>query len=87
MANARYIRAAQVQARGLLFTPGPSGPAASLASVSLGSGATRPYTTTRARQWARGAHTARTLPFVRKLDNEVTFGQNLLSCKALTPWK
>ena len=56
MANARCIRAAQVQVRGLLFTPVPSGPAASGGAEAVGSGATRPYATTRSRQRARGAN-------------------------------
>jgi len=50
--NARRMRAARVHARGLLFTPAPSGPAAAAAVEAVGSGATRPYSTTRARQRA-----------------------------------
>ncbi len=58
IANARCIRAAQLQARGLaVFTPVPFGPAASGAAEAVGSGATRPYATTRARQRAREAVT------------------------------
>jgi hypothetical protein len=51
------MRAAQVQARGVDFTPASSGPAASGAAEAVGSGATRPYTTTRSRQRAREAVT------------------------------
>ena len=57
MPNARCIRAAQVQVRGLLFTPVPSGPAASGGAKAVGPGATRPYATTRSRQRAREAVT------------------------------
>jgi hypothetical protein len=44
MANARCMRAAQVQARGVVgFTPVPSGPGASGgAAEAVGSGTTRP---------------------------------------------
>ncbi len=56
IANARYMRAAQFQARELLFAFVPSGPAASGAKA-VGSGATRPYATTRSRQLAREAVT------------------------------
>jgi hypothetical protein len=43
MANARRIRAAQLEARGLaVFTPVPSGPAASGAVEAVGSGTRRP---------------------------------------------
>ena len=59
MPNARCIRAAQLQARGQLvvFTPVPSGPAASGAVEAVGSGPGRPWTTTRARQRACDANT------------------------------
>ena len=58
IANARCIRAAQVQVRGVAgFTPVPSGPAASGAVEAVGSGAIRPYATTRSRHRARGANT------------------------------
>ena len=53
IANARCIRAAQLQARGLHFTRVPSRPAAGGATVGPGSGLTRPYTTTRSRHRAR----------------------------------
>jgi hypothetical protein len=55
--NARCINAAQLQARGLLFTSVRSGPAASGDAKAVGSGATRPYATTRARARAREAVT------------------------------
>ena len=45
-ANTQCIRAVQVEAGGLLFVAGPSGRGASRASMGVGSGATRPYTTT-----------------------------------------
>ena len=48
------MRAAQVQARGLVCSRAPSGAGA---SAAVGSGSTRPYATTRARQRARGANT------------------------------
>ena len=57
MANARCMRAAQVQARGVDFTPASSGPAASGADGAVGPGSTRPYATTRSRHRARGANT------------------------------
>ena len=57
MANARCMRAAQVQARGVGFTPASSGPAARGAAEAVGSGSTRPYTTTRAHHRAREAVT------------------------------
>ncbi|MDO8477466.1 MAG: hypothetical protein Q7W02_14960 [Candidatus Rokubacteria bacterium] len=57
MANARCIRAAQLQARERVFTPVPSGFAASGATVDPGAGAARPYATTRARHRAREAVT------------------------------
>ena len=58
MPNARCIKAAQLQARGLaVFTPVASGPAASGAVEAVGSGTGRPWTITRARQRARGANT------------------------------
>ena len=57
IANARCMRAAQLQARGLLFALAPSAPAASGGAKAVGSGATRPYVTTRARQLAREAVT------------------------------
>ena len=56
IANARCINAAQLQARESLFPLVSSGPAAGGAKI-VGSGATRPYTTTRARQPAREAVT------------------------------
>jgi hypothetical protein len=57
IANARCMRAAQVQARGVGFTPVPSGPGVSGAVEAAGSAATRPYATTRSRQRAaRGQH-------------------------------
>ncbi len=56
MANARCIRAAQLEARELLFTPVPSGPAASGSVEAVGAGAARPYATTRRRHRARGAN-------------------------------
>jgi len=56
MANARCMRAAQVQARGAGFTPASSGPAASGAEA-VGLGSTRPYATTRSRHRAREAVT------------------------------
>jgi hypothetical protein len=55
MANARCMRAAQVQARGVGFTPASSGPAADGAAEAVGSGSTRLYATTRSRHRARGA--------------------------------
>jgi hypothetical protein len=57
MANARCMRAAQVRARGVGFPPVPARPAASGGVEAVGSDATRPYTTTRARHRARGANT------------------------------
>ena len=57
MANARCIRAAQVQARGVGFTPASCGPAARGAAEAVGSGRTRPYATTRSRHRACGAST------------------------------
>ena len=54
-ANARCINAAQLQAREPLFAFVPSAPAASGDAKAVGSGATRPYATTRARQRARAA--------------------------------
>ena len=57
MANARCISAAQVQPRGGLFPPGPSGPGTIGAAETVGSGTTRPYATTRSRQRAREAVT------------------------------
>jgi len=42
MANARCMRAAQVQARGVDFTPASSGRAAGGAAEAVGSGSTRP---------------------------------------------
>ena len=56
-ANARCMSAAQLQAREPLFASTPSGPAASGGVEAVGSGATRPYATTRARQRAREAVT------------------------------
>jgi hypothetical protein len=56
IANARCMRAAQLQARQPLFTFVPSEPAACGVKV-VGSGATRPYATTRSRQRARAANT------------------------------
>ncbi len=55
IANARCMRAAQLQAREPLFASTPSAPAASGAAV--GSDAPRPYATTRSRQRAREAVT------------------------------
>jgi hypothetical protein len=57
IANARCIKTAQFQAREPLFAFSPSGPAASGGAKTVGSGATRPYATTRARQRAREAVT------------------------------
>jgi len=59
IANARCIKAAQLQARELLFAFTPSAPATSGGGNAVGSGATRPYATTRARQRARAASTPR----------------------------
>jgi len=55
--NARCIKAAQLQAREPLFAFAPSAPATSGGGKAVGSDATRPYATTRARQRARAANT------------------------------
>ena len=55
-ANARCMSAAQLQAREPLLAFTPSAPAASGAVEAVGSGATRPYATTRSRRLARGAN-------------------------------
>ncbi len=56
IANARCIKAAQLQAREPLFAFVPSEPPASGGVKAVGSAATRPYATTRARQRARAAN-------------------------------
>ena len=52
MANARCIKAAQLQGRGGLFTPVPSRPGTIGGAEAVSAGATRPYATTRSRQRA-----------------------------------
>ena len=55
-ANARCINAAQVHAGEPVFAFVPSAPATRGGAKAVGSGAARPYATTRARQRARAAN-------------------------------